>query len=202
MPRRKTLLFFFIMVGVLYALLLIPWPGVMSGYRKAVVATSNLFMRSFGSGLMTYELMDKPTLDKDITVNVKNTRTGSMAKMSLNARRSYLPVAFTASLILAAPIPWRRKILSLVLGLILINVFIQFGFWLKIVHLLSEPRFAAMELGQTTRNFLLVLIKILTMSPVVPYIVALLVFVLVTVRRDDLVRLSVPSSLEKATPGP
>jgi len=201
MPSRKTLytlLISFVLVGVLFVLLILPWPGVLTGYRKVVAGVSNIFLCRIGDGRMNFELMDSPTLDKDTTVHVQNIATGSKAKMSVNARRTYLHVAFAVSLILAAPIPWRRKLVALALGLVLIGAYVQFGFWLKIVHLLSEPKFGAMQLGEATRKFLMLLIK-LSMSPVLPYIVALVVAVLVTIRREDVVRLAGGPATQRTT---
>ena len=189
MPPRRALLLFFVLVGVLYAVLLIPWPGLLAGYRGALAGISNVFLGQLADGRMRYEVMESPTLDKDTTVHVQNIATGSRARMSVNARRTYLPLAFAVSLIVAAPIPWRRKAISLGLGLILMVCWIQFGIWLKVAHMLSEPKFGAMALDEGTRKFMLMVTK-WTMSPVVPYIVALVVFVLVAVRREDLVRLS------------
>lgn len=189
MPWRRTLLIYFSLVVVTYGALMVPWPGVMSGYRRVMAATSNIFLRRIANGRMTFEVMESPTLDKDITVNVQNISTGSKARMSVNARRSYLPVSLAAALIVAAPIPWRRKVIALGLGLVLMMAYVQFTFWLKIVHMLSEPKFGAMQLADSTRKFLMLLIK-LTMSPVLPYIVSVVVFGLVTVRREDVVRLS------------
>jgi len=182
-------LIYFALVAVLYGALLVPWPGVMSGYRKATAWISNIFQRRIADGRITFEVMDTPTLDKDMSVLVQNITTGSKAKMSVNARRSYLPVALAVALIVAAPIPWQRKLIALALGLVLMGAYVQFTFWLKIVHLLSEPKFGAMQLAEMTRKFLMVLIR-LSMSPVLPYIVSVVVFGLVTVRRDDLVRLA------------
>ncbi len=192
MPPRRALLLFFVLVGVVYALLLTPWPGVLSGYRGAIAGVSNIFLGQLGDGRMRYEVMESPTLDKDTTVHVQNIATGSRARMSVNARRTYLSMAFAVSLILAAPIPWRRKAISLGLGVVLMICWIQFGIWLKVAHMLSEPKFGALALGEGTRKFMLMVTK-WTMSPVVPYIVALLIFVLVSVRREDLIRLSATS---------
>jgi hypothetical protein len=124
---------------------------------------------------------------------VKNISTGRIAKMTINARRLYLPTVFVVALIVAAPIAWRRKPVALSLGLILISIYVGFGVWLKLVHAMSEPQFGALTIGPSLRKLIMVLIVILTKSPVAPYIVALLVFVLVTLRREDIVRLGMPA---------
>jgi hypothetical protein len=199
MPPRRALLLFFVLVGVLYGLLMIPWPGLLTGYRRTIARISNIFLGQLGEGRMRYEVMETPTLDKDTTVHVQNIATGSRARMSVNARRTYLSIAFAVSLILAAPIPWQRKAISLGLGLVLMVCWIEFGIWLKVAHMLSEPKFGAMVLGEGTRKFMF-MVTMWTMSPVVPYIVALVVFALVTVRREDLVRLSDASGEHSSQP--
>lgn len=189
MPSRRTLLLFFVLVGIIYGLLLIPWPGVLTGYRKAFAAAGNIFFRTIGSVLITFEPMDAPTLDKDTEVTLRNQATGAQGILQLNARRLYLPTAFTTSLILAAPIGWRRKLAAVAMGLALISVYLGFTVWLKLVFAISEPRgLAAISLGPFVRKSIMILITILSKSPVTSYIVSLLVFVLTTVRREDVVR--------------
>jgi len=189
MPSRKAILLFFVLTAVLYGLLLIPWPGVLSGYRAAVAGAGNIFFRRIGDALITFEPMTTPTPDKDIDVTLKNVVGGPTVLMTINARRLYLPTAFTVALILAAPIAWRRKLIALALGLMLISVYAGFGVWLKLISAISDPRFGAVSLGPSTRKAAMILIAILTKSPVTPYIAALLVFVLVSLRREDVVRL-------------
>lgn len=203
MPSRKALILFFLLVAVVYGVLLIPWPGVLSGYRAAVVGASNLLFARIGAGRIVFEAMEKPTLNKDTEVFLTNIYTGTKGKMNVNARRLYLPTAFTASLILAAPIPWRRKLLALFFGLLLISAYAGFGIWLKLLYGLSEPRgLAAVSLEPSIRKFIMILIKILTMSPVTPYIAALLIFVLVAVRREDVVRLGSSAVKPRKAPSP
>ena len=203
MPSRKALILFFVLVAVVYGVLLIPWPGVLSGYRAAVAGTGNIFFRRIGNGLITFETMATPTLDKDTDVVLKNISTGTTAKMNINARRLYLPTAFTVALIVAAPIAWRRMLVALTMGLILISAYVGFGVWLKLLFWLSEPNgLAAISLGPSIRRVIMVLIKILTMSPVTPYIAALLIFVLVTVRREDVVRFGSAAIKTRHAPSP
>jgi hypothetical protein len=189
MPSRKSLILFFLLVAVIYGMLLIPWPGLLSGYRAAVAGAGNFFLKRIGDGHVTFTPLETPTLNKDTEVSLRNIKTGTQAIMTINARRLYLPTAFTFALIVAAPISWRRKTLALVLGLLLISVYVGFGVWLELLKVLSEPRFGAVSIGPTLRNGMMVLMLILRKSPVVPYIAALVIFVLVTVRREDVVRL-------------
>lgn len=190
MPSRKALILFFVIVVVVYGALVAPWPGLMSGYRRAFSGLCEIFFGRLGDARLTFESMTAPTLDKDTHVTIKNVKTGVEARTTVNARRAYLPVAFTIALIVAAPIAWRRKLASLALGLVLIMCYAGFGVWLKLMNVLSEPRLGAVSLGPFLRSTMKVLIVVLTMSPVVPYIAALLIFILVTIRRDDLLRLS------------
>lgn len=188
-PHGPLLLFFFL-VAIIYGALLIPWPGVLTTYRAGAAAAGNLFFSRIAKATLRFEPLPTPALDKDIELTMINPGRGT-ATMYLNARRMYLPTAFVASLILAAPIPARRKLIALAVGLALISAYHGFATWIQLTYTLSDPRgLAAVTLEDSTRRFLLVLMRILTMSPVTPYIVSLLVFVLAAIRREDLVRLS------------
>ena len=189
MPSRKVIILFFVLVAVIYGLLLIPWPGVLSGYRAAVAGMGNIFFRKIGDGVLTFEPMLSPTPDKDTEVSIRNVSTGRGAIITINARRLYLPTAFTLALVLAAPIEWRRKLVATAGGLALISLYAFFCIWLKLVFFLSDPGINALPLGPGVRRAVMILMTILTKSPVTPYIAALLVFVLVTLRREDLVRM-------------
>ncbi len=201
MPSRRSLILFFVITAVVYGVLLIPWPGLLTGYRSASAALCQLFLGRIGDGRVTFAPMEYPTLDKDTDVTLQNVKTGVTAKMTVNSRRRmYLPAAFTLALIVAAPIAWRRKILAAILGLVLISIYSGAGIWLNLVNALSEPRMGAISLGPFVRRIIQVGIKVLIMSPVVPYIAALLVFVMVTVRREDVLRLSSAAIKSRSEP--
>ena len=202
MPSRKALILFFVLVAVVYGVLLIPWPGVLSGYRAAVAEAGNMFFRRIGDGRIAFETMEAPTLDKDTEVILMNISTRKGGMLGINARRLYLPTAFTFALIAATPIAWRRKLVAVSLGLTLISVYVGFGVWLKLIYFLSDPGINALSLGPSLRRAIFVLMTILTRSPVTPYIAALLVFVLVTVRREDVVRLGSAAMKTRHAPSP
>lgn len=188
MPSRNRIIPFFVLAFVINGVLLIPWPGLASGYRSLVCATGNLFFRRIGEAFISFEPMKEVSLEKDIEITLNNPVRGK-GKMSLSARRMYLPTAFVASLILAAPIPWRRKVIALFVGLALFNVYLWFTVWLKLIYGLSEPRgLDVITLAPSLRKFVLILITILSKSPVTAYIVSLLVFVVSTLRKEDLTR--------------
>lgn len=190
MPWRKTLLIYFVLVAVIYGALLIPWPGLMTGYRMAVTGVSNIFLGRVGEARMKFEPMSTPTRDKDIDVHVQHMSRGLRAKTMVNAGRTYLPVSLAVALVAAAPVPWRRKIIALVLAVALMGAYVQFLIWLRLMTgLLTQPQFQAVQISETTLRFLKTL-EVLVKSPVLPYIVALVVFGLVTFRRDDLVRIA------------
>jgi hypothetical protein len=115
--------------------------------------------------------------------------------------RGYRPTAFMLALILATPIPWRRKVVALVLGLVAVSAFVMLRTWIQLVDVLSEGNaLAAYELGQTTKGAVKALVGVFVRSPAVAYIVPVILWMVVAIRREDWARFGM--RLEAPEPEP
>jgi len=193
MSPLKPVAAFFLKVIIFYALLMIPWPGVQQGYASLFCDAGNLAFRSFGSvGRTRFRVVDPPPANKnavDFEIKLENirTRAGGTFEPDRNTRKmGYLPAAFTASLVLATPIPWRRRLAAVVWAMGLIVGFVGLQLALQLVDAFSNPDVLnQFELVLWTKRLLSVLLKVVVRSPVTAYIAPVFVWILVTFRRTD-----------------
>ncbi len=119
-------------------------------------------------------------------------------------RFGMLPMILVASLILATPIPLVRRLLSLLFGLVAINLFTAFRFWIRYVTEIN--RHLWLEVGNLGPNGKWLVTKLNTVLIFfgVSMIVAVLIWVLVTFRSSDmeLLLLKEENEPEPATAAP
>jgi len=196
MSPRKPIAAFFLKVILFYALLMIPWPGVREGYGYVYRACGNTFFRSFGSAGRVYFAPISPVPEgkdaKDTSVTLENIKTrGARGTMDMNSRlMGYLPTAFAAALILATPVPWLRRLWALLWGVLLMSGFAGFELALRLLDAFSDKNvLAVFSLGLVVKASVVILMKVLAMSPVSAYIAPIFVWILVTFRRGDWAKL-------------
>jgi hypothetical protein len=106
----------------------------------------------------------------------------------------YIYVAFLMALILATPIPWRRRGWTLLWGLILIHAFMAFRLSLLIVQLLNSKQVALLALNWPWRKLLLLNVQVFTINILPSFVVSILLWVLLSFRREDWARLMTPQN--------
>ncbi len=192
---RKSIAAFFLKVILFYALLMIPWPGVREGYAYLFRVCGNTVFRTFGSAGRVYFAPISPVPGgkdaKDTSVTLENIQTrGARGTMDMNSRlMGYLPTAFAAALILATPVPWSRRLWALLWG------FGGFELALRLLDAFSDKNvLAVFSLGPVGKALIVILMKVLAMSPVSAYIAPIFVWILVTFRRGDWAKLLASST--------
>ncbi len=120
----------------LFVLLVIPWPGFDEFYGAYFRGLSTLFLsRDNPDEIVRFERSvvthDFTTVETRMTLG--NPRSADaqgnlhVVQTSLNARSiGWIPTALTVALIVASPVPWRRKIGALVAGLVAVHLLILF----------------------------------------------------------------------------
>ena len=136
MLRSRQIAGFAFRFALLYALLIAPWPGLSEIYasfyqaavqiaiistdpeRSVLVAPAG---RSPGSD-------DRPTLDTHILTRMpgapRDSKAGGLELIRSSRYSGYLPTILTLALILATPLPWRRRAAALCGGLLLVTLFV------------------------------------------------------------------------------
>ena len=137
----KTSLRFLAFFVVIYGLLIVPWPGLDQAYGDYFRALGTAFFsRDTGSRLVRFEPQEMPSAEHSRTPplgtrvtlanrDLADSQGNSKAQLiDLDTRSiGWVPTALTAALILASPVPWRRRLGALAGGLVLIHLFILFS---------------------------------------------------------------------------
>jgi len=194
MPSLKPLYLFVLKLSVVYGLFLIPWPGVMTAYRAAFCAGGNTFFRTLGgSGRVYFGPREEPiTAGKDVIARLENVGNRAAGVMEMNSRLiGYLPTGFAISLIVATPVPWKRRAVAVLWGSAAASVFVGVTVWLRLVNAFSDSNpLTVFAFGPFWKGTVVVLLKVLAMSPVTAYIAPVVIWALVCLRREDLVRIA------------
>ena len=195
MSQAKLVIWFFAKLALFYAMFLIPWPGVRDVYASGFRTSANLFFRAFGeNGRAHFEPLE-PTGEGfdayDTQIAMQNLKTGARGTIpGMNSRlMGYLPMSFAAALILATPVAWKRRGVGLCLGLTLMSVFVAVDVWLHLMDVWTDASplgiYAPPPWG---RSLLVAALNVIGRSPVTAYIAAVFVWLVVLIRRDDVVR--------------
>ena len=179
---------FFIRCMLIYGLLIIPWTGAMDAYRWIFRHVGNaLFYRVGSAGTVHFEKLSAADHARDTTLRLTNKRVGSSAGMDIKSvYTGYRPTIFMVALVLATPISWSRRGWALMWGLLWVSAFVAFRVWLRIVDAFSNDDVIAIyALGPAWKGAVQALMKILVLSPAPGYIIPAVIWMLVTIRRDD-----------------
>jgi len=135
---------FFARLVVLYVALMVLWPALKAPYRAGYRAFGNICFSRIGSGATArFEPWPIEEEIKDGQVVLENyTVPGAKIKilMPISTRYAgYMPTAVVISLILATPLPWRRRWVALAFGLVLVHLFILLWLGVSILDDLSDP---------------------------------------------------------------
>ena len=185
-PLRK-LSGFFLCSALYYALLMVPWPGLMQGYRAFFRAGGDQLFHSFGgTASVNFEPLSSTDHSTDTTLVLKKGNV--RGSMDINSGYiGYRPTAFLVALVLATPVPWRRRLMAVCGGLILINAFIAFRIWLQLMDAFSDENVLAIyRIVPFWKSVLHALALVLFRAPAAHYVVPMFIWMIVTFRRGDL----------------
>jgi hypothetical protein len=180
-----------IVCAVFLALLLI-WPFVGDAYSRAFIGVAHTFYHSMGSSVqVVFERIDERD-GRDISMQVRNLRVGMMVERHIPSRYSgYLPTALLIALVVATPLSWRRRLISLLIGLIALHAYIAVVLLLTIVRMLSREGPAQLfELSAFWNTALEQLMHHTTTSPTLSMLVPVVIWVAATFRRGDMAALA------------
>jgi hypothetical protein len=192
MLRSKTLLMFLLKALVFYTLLSLPISAYDEAYGNFYRKLSDQCFGHFrGSGFAKFNSMKDPAMTH---VNVGNYALklpdGSFdtAAIDINTRiLGYIPTILFISLVLASPVPWKRRLVALGTGMILVMLLVIFKHWISLLWLCEENAWLKLTnftgFSKTVLTFTNTFIS--SSSFTVPYFVVG-IWLLVTFRLDDL----------------
>ena len=194
MQALKTVSLFFLVALVVYsAIVLIPWSGPREGYRSVFIATIHGVYGRFGAeGLVRCENRDIDAIE-DVNIYLGKrigTRIGEVPVAVSTARLGYAPLAFLIALVVATPIPWRRKWRSLVWGLILVEAFVVIRSGLLIAYWFGSPGPVRIYTPGVVSGWIIGrAYEFLAQAPGASFLVPTLVWAAVSWRADDVRRM-------------
>jgi len=183
----KRILGFFALMTVVYVTLMAPWPGLREAYATVVRGGCQVLMGSFGS--QGYAVFGpSPSRDPE-SMSITLGRKGSRATTSgsIGTRyQAYVPMVLVVAMVLATPLPWRRRALALLWGLILVSLFVAFRIWLQLVVVFeTTPGLTLWKLGPSWIWLLSLMDETLGTSTLSTYAIAAFIWLLVTFRSGD-----------------
>ena len=192
MPSLKAIGTFCLVALLAYMLLTVRWPGVPEAYRDLFLSTMRGLFETFGDkGLVNFDaLADDVGNDAVITMGKRGVELGQGVAIS-SWMVGYVPTAELVALVLATPISWSRKWRALCWGLILVNLFVLFRFWLVLLFAYSQnvpyrqyvpgPFWAKVLAG--SHEFFFV-------APTCSFLVPVLIWIVVALRSEDVIGIS------------
>jgi len=131
---RRTLLRFLIGFGLLYGLLILPWPGFKGAYGGYFQALGSAAFTSNAQRYVQFAPSPNPRFGIGVQITLANraqadaTGHGPARILELDARGiGWVPTALLFALVVASPVPWRRRGWALLWGMLLIHLFILFS---------------------------------------------------------------------------
>ena len=187
MRPRNAILRFLAFFIVIYALMILPWPGLADAYLTAANAVGARLLGTVGkSGRVAYERDPaRPWTSKQTLYNL-SAKVSIAVGRDYNSRQDFLATALVVALVLATPIPRRRKALALAMGLLLINVFILWRIWIGLVDIFSEKPLEVIQLSPFWKEGVRLAVQIFVGSIEATFIVPVFVWIVVSLRRTDL----------------
>lgn len=190
MRLHKSISHFLCWFALLYGVLLVPWPGLKQSYGDYFQSLIRLVFTEHSGRILRVESTTQAPSPIDTRITLANREQldglgkGPAKMLDLDSRGiGFIPTALVAALTLATPLPWRRSLTALFLGLLLVHGFILFSVG---VYLWDE----SFDLGLVTLNpFWKAMVDGLEETFVTQigasFVVPVLMWLLVTFRRQD-----------------
>ncbi|MBE0638414.1 MAG: hypothetical protein IH598_07835 [Bacteroidales bacterium] len=136
---RKALLSVLIFI-VVYTLLLIPQINVNKAYAELFCKLGNYLYRDFPRGGYVKLSIQSDRGKNDIALFlsradwIKERKLTGVTTDKASDRIGYLITAFYVALVLSTPMSWKRKVVALVLGLVLMTAFVMLKVYIIILQ--------------------------------------------------------------------
>ncbi|MCE0523398.1 MAG: hypothetical protein LV480_10865 [Methylacidiphilales bacterium] len=193
---------------VIFGLLVLPWPGwnaAYSGYFRALgqAVFGHQDEQRIVRFVPYHEQHGFSSLDTQMTLGNRaladSTGKGKAESVTLDTRSiGWVPTALTMALILATPVPWRQRAWALLWGLLLIHAFILFSLQTWIWY--ASPDLSLLTLSPFTKSIVDGLEYTLLTQLGASFSVPMLIWILVTIRRENLFSFSPPQAQSKSKP--
>ena len=126
---------------VAYVLMMLPQTGIGRKYADFYCAVGNKLFHNFGDG--GFVLLKREKAVQDINIFISNTskiKDGKLEGRNFHQDSGLVGFFYTAlliALILATPLGWKRKIIALIIGFILITAFAMLKLYITLYYYFS-----------------------------------------------------------------
>lgn len=176
--NARTAIKFFGLSVFVYCLLAAVWPIIGGVYLRFYLTAGEFLCNSFRHGsVICFSRADDSTNNIQIVafnryLGDENPPTNDIRVNYSIHYMDYMSIAFFAALAAATPLPLRRRILSLVLGLILL-------------HVLVVSKLAVIILNRCNGRWFSLLMSNLFWNSTTSFVIAIFIWVAVSFRRKD-----------------
>ncbi|HRY33192.1 MAG TPA: hypothetical protein P5531_09530 [Bacteroidales bacterium] len=192
MQSNRRILYFLIKALIICLVLALPVTSFDDAYGKFYRSLNTKMLGKIQSdGFVRYSPGKKAALTHINIWNQKQVKPNGRvdsAKADVNTRyRGYLPTVLLIALVLASPVPWRRRLLALFAGFTLVTLLVLFKAWLGIVEICRENQWLDLVHYAGFSNWLFELTsRIFFQSTGTVFYFVVAIWVLVTFRKNDL----------------
>jgi len=187
----KGIIRFFCLFLLAFGLLMAPWPRLGRAYRKFYIAGAAFLFGSIGStGTVTFEPLSNSENDMNVTLynRARLAPDGDIARIQTrhsSRHAGYMYVAFLAALILATPIPARRKGWALFWGMILIHVLVALQLAIRIFHAFHNRPLSMFVMSTFGKRVLSISHQAFAVNVTFGFVACVFIWILVCFRRRD-----------------
>jgi len=152
MLPRNPIWRFVLTFCVLYALGAAPWPGLQACYSAAYRGVGNALFGEFGKrvvdetghvvrpGRVSFHEAPNPDRTSDTIISTQRVGRPEIGDADHSPRLAgYLPTIEFMALALATPIAWRRRLVGLAVGTLLMQFFVVFRVLIALLYWFSTP---------------------------------------------------------------
>lgn len=190
--RVKRLLVFSCLFLLVYAAMMALWPVWGKAYVKCYrIGAAVIFESSHAKRFVRLHPSEKAGTEMKISFHHRERldRYGRPATL-LMIRNDihhgvYIYLAFTVALVTATPIPLKRRAWAVLWGMLLIHIFFVFRLSLLILHIFSSEPLSLLDLGAFWKKVLLVNTQVFTVNVIPSYVVAVFIWILISLRQKD-----------------
>jgi hypothetical protein len=191
MLRSKTLLLFLLKAILIYGLLSAPLAVYDETYGKVYRQIAGFFFSKFReTGVVKFREWKEPATTHINIGNYNLVRPDGTSKtlyVDINTRYlGYLPTILIISLVLASPVSWKRKLIALPSGLILVTLLVMFKQWIALLWLCDgAPWIQLTNFAETGKKMLTLANTLISVSASTVLYFVVLIWLMVTFRVDD-----------------
>ncbi len=186
----KRVIRFVVLLVVVYGSLMACWPVLGKGYSRLYRAGANFLFGSFGSkGIVEFSESNRAVYDIEVQLyNVEHKdQNGVMRGIKIwqsSRHAGYMEAAFLAALVIATPMPIRRKALALFCGLLLVHGFFVIMIAIYITKAFSSEPLSLFAIDEFWKR-ILCRADAYVIDTACGFIVSIFIWVLVSFRRGD-----------------